>query len=69
MFIGRSSSLVIEFYLFQNIAGSTNWRVSAFLGWAAIRLDIRTQDALKSSIAKQGMRTEGERSNNISHLF
>ena len=66
MFTVRSASLVIEFYLFQPIANNTNWRVSAFLGWASIRLDARTQDALKSTMAKQGMRTEGEQQNKMS---
>jgi len=55
----NNSAIIIEFYPFQMIANNPNWRIKGLLGWLAIRLDTRTYDALTSSSAGEGMRTEG----------
>ncbi|CAF1083815.1 unnamed protein product [Rotaria sordida] len=59
MFTHHNGALVFEFYPLQNIANSTNWRISGLLGWTAILLDARLLNALSSSSAREGMRTEG----------
>ena len=59
MFTSRTSAIVIEFYPFHNIANDTNWRITGLLGYMAILLDSRSHDALTSTIASEGMRTEG----------
>ncbi|CAF4222125.1 unnamed protein product [Rotaria sp. Silwood2] len=59
MFTNPNSALVFEFYPSQNIANSTHWRIAGLLGWTAILLDTRLLNALSSSSAREGMRTEG----------
>jgi len=59
MFGNRNTAIVIEFYPFHHISNNTNWRITGLLGWIAILLNSRSQDALQSSFASQGMRTEG----------
>jgi hypothetical protein len=59
MFTNRTSAFIIEFYPFHNISNSPNWRITGLLGWVAIILDSRAHDALTSSSAAEGMRTEG----------
>jgi hypothetical protein len=59
MFTTRTSAIVIEFYPYHNISNDTNWRITGLLGWMAILLDSRSHDALTSSVASEGMRTEG----------
>ncbi len=59
MFTNRSAAIVIEFYPFNNISNNTNWHITGLLGWMAILLDSRSYNALTSSNASEGMRTEG----------
>ncbi|CAF3501562.1 unnamed protein product [Rotaria socialis] len=59
MFTSNGSAMVIEFYPYQNIANSKNWRLSGLLGWTAIILDERLMNALTSTLGSEGMRTEG----------
>jgi hypothetical protein len=59
MFTNRTAAIVIEFYPFQNISNNTNWRITGLLGYTAIHLNSRSHDALVSTSAADGMRTEG----------
>ena len=59
MFTNRAAAIVIEFYPFENISNSTDWHIGGLLGWTAILLDSRVHDALTSTAAIEGMRTEG----------
>ncbi|CAF4929312.1 unnamed protein product [Rotaria sp. Silwood1] len=59
MFTNPNSALVFEFYPLQNIGNNTRWRIAGLLGWTTILLDTRLLNALSSSAAREGMRTEG----------
>mgnify|MGYP006892767629 CR=1 FL=1 len=59
MFTDRNSAIVIEFYPYHNISNNPNWRITGLLGSIGILLDTRSYDALSSSIANDGMKTEG----------
>ncbi|CAF4488991.1 unnamed protein product, partial [Rotaria magnacalcarata] len=56
MFTSNASAIILEFYLYQNIANSKNWRISGLLGWTAIILDERLMNALTSTFGSEGMR-------------
>ena len=69
MFSNRDTGLVIEFYQHRPIGNNPKWTLSGLIGWSVVRLDARTQNALISTAAVNGMRTEGReiiRSNHIS---
>ena len=59
MFTTRAPALVIEFYPYHPIANNDNWRITGLLGWVAVLLDQRSYDALTSSAAGNGLRTDG----------
>lgn len=59
MFTTRGAALVIEFYPYHPIANHSNWRIAGLLGWVAVLLDQRSYDALTSTAAGNGLRTDG----------